>query len=206
MKEQEFATVVLDANILTLDEVVNLVKIFFNSALGATPVGFPETKRLSLSPVFRTCDRFGNYVSQGWRYGSGAKDWLIFSVNNNIKLHGMCLFGSMNNDYHFELVIKDLHTHSTVKTKTDSFRSQEMECKFGIYFGFEIVFDTPLDVKENTDYKIEALISGPSSGQGWNGLSLVDVSGVQFTFKESTQKSSRTCPFEGQFPRFVFSL
>ncbi|XP_068699208.1 BTB/POZ domain-containing protein 6-like [Montipora foliosa] len=205
MKEQEFATVVLDAKILTVDEVVNLVK-FFNSALVATPVGFPETKRSDLSPVFRTCDRF-NRVNRGrcWDY-RGTKDFLTFSVNNNIKLHGICLFGKVNNDYHVELVIKDLESHLTVKTKTDSFRSQQMEYNLDTYFGFEIVFDTPLDVKKNTDYNIEALISGPPSGQGYNGLSLVDVSGVQFTFKKSTQNGNGTSPSGGQFPRFVFSL
>ncbi|XP_068697137.1 BTB/POZ domain-containing protein 6-like [Montipora foliosa] len=206
MKEQEFAAVVLHAKILTPDEVINLFK-FFNSALVATRVGFPETKRSGLSPVFHTCDRFNKVERrQGWNYGSGAKDCLIFRVNNNIKLHGMCLFGSMNNDYYVKLVIKDLHTHFTVKTKTDSFRSQEMECKVGIYFGFEIVFDTPLDVKKNTDYQIEAEMSGPSSGNGENGLSVLDVSGVQFTFKENAEYDNGTCPSRGQFPRFVFSL
>ncbi|XP_068754676.1 BTB/POZ domain-containing protein 6-like [Montipora capricornis] len=206
MKEEEFATIVLDAKILTPDEVITLVK-FFNSALAATPVGFPETKRSSLSPVFRgTCDRF-NLVNRGrCRDYRGKKECLTFSVNNNIKLHGMCLFGSINNDYHVELVIKDLDSHLTVKTKTDSFRSQQMDYNFDTYFGFEIVFDTPLDVKKNTDYKIEALISGPTSGQGSFGLSLVDVSGVQFTFKESTQNGNGTSPSIGQFPRFVFSL
>ncbi|XP_068754673.1 BTB/POZ domain-containing protein 6-like [Montipora capricornis] len=203
MKEQEFATIVLDKKILTQDEVINLVK-FFNSALGATPVGFPETKRSGLYPVFRTCDRFNNInKSPSW---SCSGDSLTFCVNNDIKLHGVCLFGSVNNDYRVELVIKDLHTNSTVKTKTDSFRSQQMEYKVGIYFGFEIVFDTPLDVKKNTDYQIEAKISGPYSGMGGNGLSLVDVSGVQFTFKESAEYGYGTCPSCGQFPRFVFSL
>ncbi|XP_068696405.1 BTB/POZ domain-containing protein 6-like [Montipora foliosa] len=206
MEEKEFATVVLDKKILTQDEVINLVK-FFNSALEATPVGFPETKRSFLSPVFHTCDRFNNVErSQAWGYGSGTKDSLIFSVSNNIKLHGMCLFGSMNNEYHVDIVINDLHTHSTVKTKTVSFRSQEMECKFGSYFGFEIAFVTPLDVKKNTDYQIVAQISGPASGNGYNGLSLVDVSGVQFTFKRSAQDDNETSPSYGQFPRFVFSL
>ena len=204
MKEQELASVVLDAKILTPDEVINLFK-FFNSALGATPSVFPETKRSDLCAMFHTCDRFIN-VGNYWSYGSGAKDYLIFSVNNNIKLHGMCLFGSMHNDYHVELVIKDLHNQSTVKTKTDRFRSQQMECKCGIYFGFEIVFVTPLDVKKNTDYQIEAVISGPPSGKGCNGFFMVDVSGVQFTFKESAQNNNGTGPSSGQFPRFVFSL
>ncbi|XP_068696396.1 BTB/POZ domain-containing protein 6-like [Montipora foliosa] len=206
MKEQEFATVVLDKKILTQDEVINLVK-FFNSALGATPVGFPETKRLVLSSVFGICDRFNDISEfECWSCGSGLKNCLIFSVNNNIKLHGMCLFGSMNNDYLVKIVIKDLHNQSTVKTTMDRFRSQQMECKVGIYFGFEVVFETPLDVKKNTDYQIEAKISGPNSSYGYNGLSLVDVSGVQFTFKKSTQKRIATCPSTGQFPRFVFSL
>ena len=205
MKEQEFATVVLDAKILTLDEVTNLVK-FFNSALVATPVGFPETKRSGLYPLFRTCDRFNNVTeSHFWGY-QGSKDCLIFSVNNNIKLHGVCLFGSVNNCYRVELVIKDLHSHSTVKTKTDIFRSKQMEYKVGIYFGFEIAFDTPLDVKKNTDYQIEAKISGPLSGKGYNGLSLVDVSGVEFTFKRTAQNSNGTSPSDGQFPQFLFSL
>ena len=207
MKEHEFATIVLDAKILTPDEVITLVK-FFNSALGATPVGFPETKRSCLSPVFRTCDRFNDVTEResGWGYAGYGQDSLIFSVNNNIKLHGMCLFGGMNNDYHVKLVIKDLHNQSTVKSKTDSFRSQQMECKFGTYFGFEIVFDTPLDVKKNTDYQIRAEISGPSSVKGYNGLSLVDVSGVQFTFKPSAGYDNLTSSSRGQFPRFVFSL
>ena len=206
MKEQEFATVVLDKKILTQDEVINLFK-FFNSALEATSVGFPETKRSGpVSPVFPTCDRFNNIIeSPSWSY-SRLKDYVIFNVNNDIKLHGVCIFGSVNNDYHVELVIKDLHTNSTVITKTDSFRSQQMEYKVGIYFGFEIVFDTPLDVKKNTDYQIEAKISGPYSDKGENGLSLVDVSGVQFTFKRSAQSGNGTCPSTGQFPRFVFSL
>ena len=205
MKEQEFATVVLDAKILTPGEVINLFK-FFNSALGATPVGFPETKRSGpVYPVFRTCDRF-NYVNESlsWSY-SGKKDYLIFCVNNDIKLHGVCLFGSVNDDYRVELVIKD-HSRCNVKTMTGRFRSQEMECNVGIYSGFEIVFNTPLDVKKNTDYQIEADISGPRSAQGYIGLSLVDVSGVQFTFKRSAQSGNGTSPSSGQFPRFVFSL
>ena len=208
MKEEEFATIVLDAKILTPDEVINLVK-FFNSALKANSLGFPETKRSCLSPVFRICDRFNNVEDiVHWDYEGAAKDCLIFSVSNNIKLHGMCLFGSMNYNYCVELKIKDLHSHSTVKTKTGSFRSQrQMEYKVGIYFdGFKIVFDTPLDVKKNTDYQIEAKISGPPSDRGYDGLSLVDVSGVEFTFKKSAQDSNGTSPSIGQFPRFLFSL
>ncbi|XP_068754691.1 BTB/POZ domain-containing protein 6-like [Montipora capricornis] len=205
MREQEFATVVLDKKILTQDEVINLVK-FFNSALGATPVGFPETKRSGLYPMFRTCDRFNNIItSPSWSY-SGEKHYLIFCVNNDIKLHGVCLFGSVNNDYRVELVIENLSSCNVIKTMTGSFRSQQMEYNLGIYFGFEIVFDTPLDVKKTTDYRIEATISGPQSGMGYNGLSLVDLPGVRFKFKESTYNRNRTCPSIGQFPRFLFSL
>ncbi len=43
MKQEEFASVVLDTNILTPDEVINFFK-FFNSAVAA-PRGFSKTKR-----------------------------------------------------------------------------------------------------------------------------------------------------------------
>ena len=70
MKEQEFATVVLDAKILTPDEVVNLVK-FFNSALGATEWDFQRqsgqvyTHCFALVIDLTTCLKVRVGVTQG---------------------------------------------------------------------------------------------------------------------------------------------
>ncbi|XP_068754690.1 BTB/POZ domain-containing protein 6-like [Montipora capricornis] len=205
MNQQEFATDVLDAKILTPDEVINLVK-FFNSALVDVPVGFPERKRSRLPLSLCTCDRFILFdKSQCWLY-RGAKDLLIFTVNKNIKLHGLRLFGSVNNNYSVELVIEDLVSRAIVKAKTGIFKSQSMQCNGALYFGFEILFDTPLDVKKNTDYLIEAKISGPPSGKGYNGRCMEEVSGVVFTFKSCEGPSNGTGPSRGQFPQFQISL
>ena len=54
MKEEEFAGDVLDSKVLTLDEIIILVK-YFNSKL-TSPTGFSETRRRS--GVIQRCSKF----------------------------------------------------------------------------------------------------------------------------------------------------
>ena len=100
MTQKEFASVVLDSKILTLDEVTDIVK-YLSSVKGAQ-VGFPVSKRGACSGLER-CFRFGSVVP-GW---SNDTIWLIFSVNKNILLHGVYWFGSEGNDYNVKLTILD---------------------------------------------------------------------------------------------------
>ena len=58
MKQKDFASVALDSNLLSREEIVNIIK-YFNS-VSTSPVGFPETKRSVNSDknILRCC-RFG---------------------------------------------------------------------------------------------------------------------------------------------------
>jgi len=98
MKNEEFASVVLDSKILTLDEVTDIVKWF---AVKGTQVGFPVSKRGASSRLER-CFRFGSVVL-GW--SNDGINRLIFSVNKNILLHGVYLFGSEGGDYSVSLTL-----------------------------------------------------------------------------------------------------
>ena len=60
MKDKEFAAVVLDANILTPEEIINFLK-FFSSTLTSS-VGPLETRR---SGVFHRCGRFDLVAEDG---------------------------------------------------------------------------------------------------------------------------------------------
>ena len=62
MKEKEFATVLLDAKILSLNEITLCFKLF-NTVL-ATIVGFPKIGRLAV-PAHR-CGRFETVKETGW--------------------------------------------------------------------------------------------------------------------------------------------
>ena len=73
MKQEEFAAVVIDAKILTPDEISTFFK-FFSSTL-TFPVGFPETRRSGIYGGVQRCGRSQSVALGGWSY-TGDKDRL----------------------------------------------------------------------------------------------------------------------------------
>ena len=199
MKQEEFAAVVLDANILTREEIIIFFK-FFTSTL-TSPVGFPDTRR---SGIIHRCGRFDSVSLDCWGYGK-KKDYLVFSVDKDIMFNGLCLFGSLNNDYTVELKLKDFSDESTIVSKRGIFSSKLLQYKSSNYYGFEVLFDFVVKLKGNTRYLIEALISGPGSWSGHGGMSTVQSSNVLFTFLSFGFSGNGTSQLRGQFPEFMFS-
>ena len=73
------------------------------------------------------------------------------------------------------------------------------------------MFDSAAVLKSNTRYQIEALISGPRSGRGDNGLvrieDTVKESVVTFTFSSEDRADSNSTGVNGdQFPEILFSI
>ena len=207
MKHDEFASAVLDASILTPNEVVTFFK-FFSSSL-TSPLGFPDTRRSgtrATTAVIYRCGRFESMSVNTWCY-RGHKDNLDVTVDKDITLHGLCLCGSENNSYTVSLEIKDASNISCLVSKAGTFSSNPLQYKLANYHGFEVLFDRPIKLKKNIKYQIEALISGPASGRGTGGFSSVLCTGVTFTFSTSDSRICfRTSSKTGQFPEFLFSL
>ena len=251
LKQEEFASAVLDTGILTRNEEVTFFK-FFSSKL-TSPVGFPETRRsgtrtISSAPsspsflpeperlcsevnvgsfpeqqlvliepetraktvVFHRCDRFESVIVASWGYGRGRKDFLGVTVDKDVTLHGLCLFGSENNNYTVSLEIKDasdIDNLCLLVSKSGTFSSKLLQYKREKYHGFEVLFDSPVDLKKNIKYQIEALICGPMSGNGVSGSSTFLCNGVTFTFLDYTSRlANGTSSTVGQFPEFLFSV
>ena len=97
MEQKEFARVVLECDILSKKEVCDLVR-YFNFVLD-TSVGFCETKRAGL---FEKISRFGS-STLGFHYRGEWSECLGFTVNKNIKLHAVRLFGSDSSEYSVSL-------------------------------------------------------------------------------------------------------
>ena len=194
MTLEEFASVVLESKILTLDEVSDIVKWF---AVKGAQVGFLVSKRGAKSGLKR-CFRFGSVVP-GWSNGDG---YLIFSVNKNILLHGVYLFGSEGNDHSVTLNICRLSDITTVLSTKGTFSPLHNKSKN--YWGFDVLFDTPVPIIKDTRYGICLPgISGPDSFGGRNGNIHVESSGVTFKFENWL---GRTGVEQGQLPEFIFSL
>ena len=209
MTAQEFADVVLDTCILHLEEVKSVFK-YFNSAL-PSPLAFSNTLRQSsvLCDIHR-CGRFQSVSGTGWAYTKQGKDRLAFSVNRDITLHGVSLFGSENNSYTVTLEVKDSTNNTTVVSKSGTYPSKRLAYKSDLsvsYYGFEVLFDSAASLKMSTFLRnIEALICGPSSGAGRNGIESVIQSGVTFTFAAVVRaESNGTQVSVGQFPEFLLS-
>ena len=208
MKQDEFASTVLDTSILTANEVVTFFK-FFSSSL-TSPVGFPDTRRSGTrakTAVIYRCGRFDSVSVGCWDYNGRRKDLLAFTVDKDITLHGLCLCGSERNDYRVALEIKNATNNCRIASKSGRFSSKRLQYKSDSYHGFDVLFNPLVDLKKNTKYQIEALISGPSSGRGVSGSSSLLCGGVTFTFSACTSAlSNGTSLIEGQFPEFLFSV
>ena len=197
MAEKDFADVVLDSDMLTRKETCIFMK-YFNSVL-KTPVGFSEAKRNGHS---RLISRFRS-LEYGWQYSSGMRfNTIAISVDKNIKLHAVRLFGSENNEYSVKLRVQDVN-EVVVATGAGDFLSKLVQSEIGNYQGFEIVFDPPIALQGNREYSFVVEITGPPSWFGVNGRSCVVHSGVKFSFCKYWFEQDVE---EGQFSEFLFTL
>ena len=204
MKHDEFATVVLDTNILTCDEIVNFFK-FYSSTL-TSPLGFPETPRIKQA-AFPRCGRFQSVSEEFVTYSSDDRHYLLFVVDKDIMLHGLRLLGSENNKYTVNLKVWDFGDHplTVPVSKSGIFTAKAFQYKSFRIHGFDVLFDRPAHIKKKTRYRLEALISGPPSLKGTDGLDSVRSAGVTFQFISSVKfMDSKTNRSVGQFLEFIF--
>ena len=212
MKQEEFAGVVLDAKILTLDEIVIFFK-FFSSQETSPPFGFSETGRRA--GFIHRCGRFTLMEISCWDYDGLRGDVIVFKVDKDIILNGLRLFGRENKSY-------DLHTlqlyqgnpefNSSLvplaKLESSTWPSKLLECQNFSYYGFEVLFNSKPSLKKDTGYYIKVIISGPRSANGSEGLKSVKIGGVTFTFSTPfiILATDRSSVEQGQFAEFLFSL
>jgi len=197
MTHKEFASVVLDSKLLTLDEVTDIVK--YLSSVKGPQVGFPVSKRGACSGLER-CFRFGSVVSGCSNNGISM---LIFCVNKNILLNGVYLFGSEGNDYSVSLTLYQYQftSYATVVSTEGTFSSLHNKSKN--FWGFDVLFHRPVSIIKGIMYGIAAAISGPDSFGGRNGNRHVESSGVTFKFVDL---AGTTEVEQGQLPEIIFSL
>ena len=143
MKLEDFASVVLDSGILMTEEIVEIVK--YLSSVLTSPVGFSEIKRCgSLSSVQRCC-RF-NSVDQWCGLMRTYVHCINFSVNKDISLHGIYIFGIENNTINVVLEVEE--SARKLVSKSGQFSSALYTLELFSYYGFTVMFDAPIVIKK----------------------------------------------------------
>ena len=75
----------------------------------------------------------------------------------------------------------------------------------GIYYGFDVLIDTPVVLESGKKYEISSMISGSQSWYGKKGQTCVNFEGINFTFSWSDSSCNGTGWKDEQFPAFLFS-
>ena len=200
MKQEDFASVVLDSKILTPDEIVTIVK-YLNSVL-SSPVGFPEERRLS-APLgcgdIQRCFRFGSYRNfSREEYEAMTSRVIEFSVDRNIILHGVYVCGQADIlSCQINLTLLNTRSNFANVMMSEQFSIEDVTCHAFAYWGYKILFNRAVPLRKNTTYRLKARTSGTIKWCGQNIINPVTCSGVTFTFKSISGED---------FPELLFSL
>ena len=214
MSQKEFAIFVIDTNILNMQEVGDMIK-HYNQAL-TSPLPYLHTPRIGVlnlqSPrigVLKRACRFKDFVqhpaasaSGRWNYSSES-DILVLNVDKDVRLHGVQHFGREGCEYKVSMEIKDKTTNVCLVKRCGTYSSEEDLDH--IYYGFDVLIDTPVILESGKRYEISSKISGPQSWYGEGGQTRVNIEGINFKFSRSGSPSNGTDEQSGQFPVFLFT-
>ena len=203
MSQKEFLSVVPN-NILTRKEIFDLMK-HYNGML-TSPLQFsasPRTRRVG------TCHRFLSFSNfNSWGYRSNISDRICFTVNKDIHLIGVEHFGREGGTYTVRTELIDTVSGYCVANKSEVYSSEEKHQEVANYYGFTVLFDDAVPVKQNNCYEVVSLVNGNPSWSGDEGKSTVECFGVTFTFHNTKENrdNNLTGVNSGQFPVLLFEV
>ena len=207
MSQKEFASVVVDCDILTKKEFGLMMKHYGGVGLESS-LPFMHSPRQSRQRDARFLHRVYRFEKPdgtskvSWRY-SGKSDAINLTVSKPVMLHGVQHFGSEGGKYTVSLEVKDVANGFSLVKLTGTYSSKKDEANG--YYGFDVMFDHPVCLEQGKTYEIVSLINGPPSWRVVDGKKSYEVEGIQFTFSQSASSGNGTGTRRGQFPSVIFS-
>ncbi|XP_033112056.1 E3 ubiquitin-protein ligase MYCBP2-like [Anneissia japonica] len=155
---------------------------------------------------FNVVQRFEAYGG-GWGYSGHSIEALRVSVDTNVELGGLGLFGGRG-EYTAKIAIYDLGPSSDYEGEGELLaESDDIIYECGTKEKFPVLFDEPVPLTSGHWYTITAKISGPSSDCGSSGQASVTTEDqVVFTFKSSKKTNNGTDVNAGQIPQVLYRL
>ena len=199
MSQKEFVEHVSKSGLLTSDELVPIYEKFLGMNSPALKLNkLPNRKqagivRYSRFPAGQGTKRLGYGY---WLYGS-KPDRLRFSVNKEVSLLGVRLFGDKNESkYQVTFEVKEAKvtgTYTTARNEDD-------------VPGFDVMLKKPIVLKQNELVTISAIIDGPGSCYGDNGSVRVTLKGATVTFNDDPSSNNGTSTYYGQFHEIILAI
>ena len=204
MSLKSFSLDVVGKNILRMQEVTSILQHVHG--VKVRDMNFPVVPRPVPRFTFQSCERFHScadvkIIKKQWGYNGDVVDRIQFTVDRNISLLGLQLFGSKDGEYSSEVGIRC----STVQLARKSQTSKSIKGTEG-YYCYELYFDHPVALQANETYLVEGRISGPPSDYCNWGIAKVKTKDVLFQFFKSQLPNNGTNVHSGQFPKLYFFL
>ena len=198
---KEFASVVLDCDILTEIEICDMIK-YYNDVDLKSPLAFVHSPR-----TLHRCYRFGGVLELEGFFGDGrvVNNAIKLTVNKPVRLHGVQHFASETGAvYTVSLEVKDVITGISLAQQSGSYFSVEDDT--GDFDGFDVTFDNPVCLETDRPYEIISHIQGQSFWYGdLGGIKSFESQEVLFSFSNSAASSDETSVSSGLFAAFLFS-
>ena len=207
MSQKEFASVVVDCDILTKKEFGFMMKHYGGVGLESS-LPFMHSPRQPRTGLLHRVYRFfavraPQMPGDQWQYICGKSDALKLTVSKPVMLHGVQHFGSEGGKYTVSLAVKDVANGFSLVNQSGTYSSEKDETNG--YYGFDVMFDQPICLEVDKAYEIVSLIRGPLSWYVAKGKESDEIQGIQFSLSHSPASSNSTGVIDGQFPAFIFS-
>ena len=207
MSQKEFASVVVDCDILTKKEIGFMMKHYGGVGLESS-LPFMHSPRQPRTGLLHRVYRFfavraPQMPGDQWQYICGKSDALKLTVSKPVMLHGVQHFGSEGGKYTVSLAVKDVANGFSLVNQSGTYSSEKDETNG--YYGFDVMFDHPVCLEQGKTYEIVSLIKGPPSWRVMQGKNSYEVKGIQFTFSRTASSVNGTDVGRGQFPSIIFS-
>ncbi|XP_031551812.1 BTB/POZ domain-containing protein 6-like [Actinia tenebrosa] len=216
MSRDEFNGTVLGQKILNDKETSSIEEYYNSSSL----VEFSQVKRDGLQ--LQRCGRGYEYrtpvTTHVIMHHFRRKECICFSADRDIVLHGVCMYGSINNKYTVFIEVKQNSSHGPLEaTKTGEYDSIPMKDVLGfqwdstVVHGFDILFDMPVLIKKDAWYHVrcheEAAKVGPVIHYNQpidEGFRYAKSPGVTITF--TNHKPIEETDYEEHIAHLIFTL
>lgn len=117
-------------------------------------------------------------------------------------------FGSKGSSYTVSVDLIDTVSGLCVVKKSGSYISELKHQDTKTFYGFDVLFNSPVDLKQNNCYELVSLIKGDLSFYGGKGKTNIKCHGVSVAFSDSEKPDDNngTKADTGQFPALLFQL
>jgi hypothetical protein len=194
MSHKQFAEHVSKSGLLTAEEMIPIHEKFLGIDSPALKWKLPNRKPGNTVRFSRFPGKL-NKLNKWWGHDN-TPDRLRFSVDKEMSLLGVRLFGEQGSIYHVTFQVKKAKVTGTYTAG----RNED-----GVP-GFDVMLKKPVILKRNEVVILSATIEGDDSCFGKDGLSSVTLEGICATFSDAPLPNNGTSTHSGQFDEIILAI